>query len=221
MVLKVRIMSIKVELSKKQEAVDKVFLPDKSTGVSEWKTKEEIQKTPELNWGNNGHGRHGVYFGDNRYAWETQKGRGITHMRTNGFNLEMLKSGNRPIRQDIENYHKSTGCVVCGSKSDLTTDHKNDLYNDPRVLDARTQTRDDFQCLCRHCNLLKRQICKKTKETGKRYGATNIIGLKMFGIDFIEGDETFDAKDSNAMVGTYWYDVVAFMEYVKNFLESR
>ena len=43
----------------------------------------------------------------------------------------------------------------------------------------------------------------------------------MFGIDFIEGDETFDAKDSNAMVGTYWYDVVAFMEYVKNFLESR
>ena len=113
------------------------------------------------------------------------------------------------------------GCVACGSKSDLTTDHKNDLYNDPRVLDMKTQKREDFQCLCRHCNLLKRQICKKTKEEKKRYGATNIPGIAIFGVDFIEGDETFDINNPNAMVGTYWYDVVAFMEHIKNSLKSQ
>ena len=209
------------KITKKQQAVDKVFLPDKDTGISEWKTKEEIKANPELDWGNNGCGRHGVYFSDNRYIWETQKGRGITHMRTSGFNLEILNNTNRPISKDIEKYHKSMGCVACGSKSDLTTDHKNDLYNDPRVLDMKTQKREDFQCLCRHCNLLKRQICKKTKEEKKRYGATNIPGVAIFGMDFIEGDETFDINNPNAMVGTYWYDVVAFMEHIKNSLKSQ
>ena len=31
-------------------------------------------------------------------------------------------------------------------------------------------------------------------------------------MDFIEGDETFDPKDPNAMVGTYWYDPVLFLK---------
>lgn len=58
-----------------------------------------------------------------------------------------------------EQYNKN----ICGSKSHLVTDHKNDLYNDIRVLNSKTQTVDDFQCLCNHCNLQKRQISKQTK----------------------------------------------------------
>ena len=54
-----------------------------------------------------------------------------------------------------------------------------------------------------------------TRATGKRYSACNIPMLVAFGIDFIEGDESFDPSDVNAMVGTYWYDPVRFMEYVK------
>ena len=46
------------------------------------------------------------------------------------------------------------------------------------------QIKEDFQCLCNHCNLLKRQIARKTMETGKRYGATNIPSISVFGIDF-------------------------------------
>jgi hypothetical protein len=40
--------------------------------------------------------------------------------------------------------------------------------------------------------------------------------LKIFGIDFIEGDdETYDSSDINAMKGTFWYDPVIFMETIK------
>jgi len=57
-------------------------------------------------------------------------------------------------------------------------------------------------------------------KTGKRYGATNIPSLSVFGIDFIEGDETFDKDNINAMVGTFWHDPVKFMEYIKITLKS-
>ena len=84
-----------------------------------------------------------------------------------------------------------------------------------RVLDLKTQKLCDFQALCEHCNLQKRAVIKKTKETGKRYGATNIPSLKPHGIDFIVGDEKFDISDPDAMVGTYWYDPVYFNEQLK------
>jgi hypothetical protein len=51
--------------------------------------------------------------------------------------------------------------------------------------------------------------------TKKRYGATNISSLSVFGIDFINGDETYDISDINAMKGTYWYDPVQFMKILK------
>ena len=203
------------KLSQKQIAVDLLFKPN-NKGISEWISKLMISNVKELDWGKNGAGRHGVYFNDNRYIWEKEGKRKITALRTNGFNDNPLAGKSRPIRSDIDKYHKLMGCVVCGSNSELVTDHKNDLYNDPRVLNSKTQNIDDFQCLCNHCNLQKRQISKKTKELGKRFGATNIPGLKVFGIDFIKGDESFNKNDINAMVGTYWYDIIAFNKYIKN-----
>jgi len=140
----------------------------------------------------------------------------ITALRTVGFSDNHLYGASRPIRKDIHTHHKAIGCVVCGSHSDLVTDHKNDLYNDPRVLDAKTQTLDDFQCLCNHCNLQKRQVSKTTKETGVRFSAMRIPSLAIWGVGFVDGDETFDADDvMNAMVGTYWHDPVEFMKKLK------
>ncbi len=212
------------KLTKKQKAIDNLFTPNKD-GISDWISREKIDENNELKWGNNGVMRHNLFHNDNRYIWDIKKkndnqsGR-IIAIRTIGINEEILLGKNRPIRADIHKYHKSHGCVVCGSHSDLITDHKNDLYNDPRVLDIKTQTKEDFQCLCNGCNLQKRQIAKKTMETGKRYGATNIPILSVFGIDFIEGDETFDKNNVDAMVGTYWYDPVKFMNYIKTNLKS-
>ena len=169
----------------------------------------------DLKWSKNGNGRHGIYFNDNRYVWEAERcKRSIVALRTTGFSDEYLYGADRPIRKDIHQYHKRQGCVVCGSRSDLVTDHKNDLYNDPRVLCAETQTIEDFQCLCNHCNLQKRQISKKTLETGRRYGATNIPQFAVLGVDFTSGSESFDINDKNAMVGTYWYDPVQFLRDV-------
>lgn len=212
------------KLTKKQKAIDNLFKPNKD-GVSDWISKEEIDKNDELKWGNNGIMRHNLFHNDNRYIWDTKKmndkrsGK-IIAIRTIGLNEELLAGKNRPIREDIRKYYNSQCCVACGSHSHLITDHKNDLYNDPRVLDIKTQTKEDFQCLCNGCNLQKRQIAKKTMETGKRYGATNIPCLSVFGIDFIEGDEKFDKNNVDAMVGTYWYDPVKFMNYIKTNLKS-
>jgi hypothetical protein len=130
------------------------------------------------------------------------------------------KEKNRTIREDIKAYHKKIPCVACGKKTGLECDHKNDLYNDPRVLNIRTQTKEDFQSLCSSCNCQKRQVIKKCKETGKRYGATNIPALKIYGIDFIKGDDTFDKNDINAMVGTYWYDPIAFHKGIQKNLQD-
>ena len=127
----------------------------------------------------------------------------------------------RPIRKDIKMFYLKQPCCVCGSKSDLVCDHKNDLYNDERVLSVDTQSISDFQSLCNHCNLQKRQISKWSKKNSKRYGATNIPSLAIFGIDFITGNETFDVKDKNAMVGTYWYDPTAFMKHVRDSFLSQ
>jgi hypothetical protein len=194
--------------------VDKIFKPD-SYGVSEWKTREELLQT-ELPLTNNGNGRHGVYYNDCRYIWDKKKFKNkIIALRTNGYDIANNENiNNRAIRKDIKIFHYKTGCVSCGSHSDLVIDHKNDLYNDQRVLIMETQLLSDFQCLCRHCNLQKRQVCKDTKNRNLRYGATNIPQLKIFGIDFIDGDETFNINNIDALKGTYWYDPIAFMEYI-------
>lgn len=117
---------------------------------------------------------------------------------------------NRPIRKNIRDIIIKKRCVSCGTNNDIEVDHKNGLYNDKRVLNVKTQTIDDFQPLCRHCNLEKRQIIKKMKETGKRPKATQHPMFKPFGIDFIYGDETFDINDPNALLGTLWYDFINF-----------
>ncbi len=197
--------------TKKQIQIDLVFKP--KDGVSEWVSRDTICANKILNWGANGLSRHNIYFNDKRYIWEKFPVSGkIEKLRLNGFSEEYLKNLPRPIRKDIDKFYKKSKCVVCGSKSSLVTDHKNDLYNDIRVLNSKTQVLDDFQCLCTHCNLQKRQISKECVKTGKRYGATNIPSLKYFGIDFILGDEKYDPDDIKAMIGTYWYDPVEFVK---------
>jgi len=145
---------------------------------------------------------------------EIVKGNQIQYFKIFGIKNEQ-QGCNHPIREDIKEYYKNKACVHCGTNTDLQCDHKNGLYNDSRVLNTKTQTIDDFQSLCRHCNCQKRQVEKKTKKTSIRYGATKIPSLAIFGIDFIEGDETINFEDVNALKGTYWYDPIEFMKYIK------
>ena len=104
--------------------------------------------------------------------------------------------------------------MACGSTKSLVVDHKNDLYNDPRVHSVETQKIDDFQSLCNACNLAKRADCSKTKKTGVRQAAPHMCKM-MGGPDFIEGDSTFD-PNGLGLRGTFWYDVAAYFEYCRN-----
>ena len=124
---------------------------------------------------------------------------------------EQNLDSSRPIGQSVRDALSAGPCVSCGTNSNIEIDHKNGLYNDPRVLTLTGQTVDDFQPLCKHCNDQKRQTYKKMKETGIRYRATSIPALKMFGIDYIAGDASYDINDPNTMIGTYLYDPVEFM----------
>lgn len=199
----------------KFELVKLIFKPDEE-GNSEWKTREELDNTL-LKLGNNGNVRHGVLFGVKQFIWDIKKKNDsctgkVEKVRTIGINK--IVNDDAPIGKHIRDFYKDKPCVVCSAKSSIVMDHKNDLYNDKRVLHIATQLPTDFQPLCNACNLRKREVCKKSKQMGKRFGATNIPQFACFGIDFIEGDDKLNIEDPNAMRGTYWYDPVEFMEYI-------
>jgi hypothetical protein len=126
---------------------------------------------------------------------------------------------NRSIRPDILLFYKKNPCVVCGTKA-TACDHKNDLYNDPRVLDTKTQTLDDFQPLCQHCNTQKRQICKKERETGVLYSAKNIPQFQCYSFEFTWEPKTLDLTNPDCKKGTYWYDPIEFNKKIKEYMSA-
>ena len=115
----------------------------------------------------------------------------------------------RPIRPDIGKQIRKSSCVVCGT-SKTVCDHKNDLYNDERVLNEKTQLMSDFQPLCNHCNLQKREICIKEKKEQKIYSAKNIQRYTIYPFEFPWEKKAFDDRDIYCKYGTFWFDPVEF-----------
>jgi hypothetical protein len=201
------------------QRVNELFKPN-NDGISRYVSREEILQT-ELgkNWGN-GVMRYNVAFNTSKYLWEAKRfndnPRGkIIGLRTIGLSED--ESNERPISELIrkELLKENACCVVCGSRNNVIIDHKNHMYNDFRVLKKETQQIDDFQVLCNHCNLQKRQTSVDERNEMKRYSALNIPSIAIFGIDYIEGTEKIDLKDPNTMKGTYWYDPVIFLKECK------
>ena len=111
------------------------------------------------------------------------------------------------ISSDIKKEIHSRPCACCGTTTNIECDHKNDLIldqNDERVLNITTQTINDFQALCRHCNDTKRAVKKRTLKQKKRQPAPG------FKVQFTQGDDTFNVDDKFWYIGTYWGDVLAF-----------
>ena len=121
----------------------------------------------------------------------------------------------RPIRDDIKKYYKKLPCCVCGSNSELICDHKNDCYNDNDVLDTKLQQLEDFQSLCNHCNLQKRQIFRDETRDQKIFSAKNLPMFKFYDIEFPWEKKVFDKNDLNCKKDTWWYDPIEFMRKVK------
>lgn len=195
-------------------------------------TKDIIDKYPKLYWGGNGVGdrwankqfnyssvytnKPPITYSENEEDeipeellnefLQNNKGPGIIGIYVHS---RRTNTETRPIRKDILEVYKRNSCVVCGTGKTIC-DHKNDLYNDPRVLSADTQTLDDFQALCTHCNLQKRQVCKLEKETNRIYSAKNISAYRAFPFEFPWEKHAFDIKNINCKTGTYWFDPVEF-----------
>ena len=124
-------------MGSKKDEVERVFQPD-ADGVSRWVNRRELQNT-NIPLGNNGNGRHGVFFGVDKYIWEKYPEHGkIERLRTIGLNTH--RNGSRSIRKDIREFYKDKPCIICGCKSNLVIDHKNYKYDDLRVLDTKTQS---------------------------------------------------------------------------------
>lgn len=137
---------------------------------------------------------------------QTNKGVGII-----GIFVHSIRT-NKQQRSISKNIHKtitSLSCVVCGTHTTIC-DHKNDLYNDIRVLSLKTQLISDFQPLCNHCNLQKRQICKTEEQTEKLFSAKSIQRYKVYPFEFPWEKKVFDKNDINCKNSTYWFDPVEF-----------
>jgi DNA-binding protein YbaB len=151
-----------------------------------------------------------------KYIVETDKtktsGVKIDRIRLNGFNTK--KTFNQNIRKDIKDFYKDKKCVMLGinGKSENTKveiDHKAGRKDDPRVSNIKTQSLDDFQPLSKAANDAKRQICKRCKETNKRWNAKNLKGNPF---EFYVGDENF-TKELGCK-GCYQFDPVEYRRTV-------
>ena len=135
-------------------------------------------------------------------------GNSIDAIRLCGFNEE--NSFNQSIRADIKAYYKDKKCVMLGvngysENTKIEIDHKDGRKDNMRVSDMSSQRIDDFQPLCKAANDIKRHICKKCKETNKRWDAKNILGNPY---SFYEGDENYTKEIG--CVGCYQYDPVEY-----------
>lgn len=200
-------------------------------------SREELMKYPELNWGQNGVGDRWakkkynysvVYSNKSQKIYSENDEIPITEEAITQF-IEKTNNGkkstgiigifvyskrtnvkSRPINQSIHKVIKMKCCVVCGSTAEIVCDHKNDLYNDERVLNVKTQLVDDFQPLCNHCNLQKRQVCKQEINAQKIYSAKNIPQFKIIPFVFPWEKKVFNVNNIQCKVDTYWHDPVEF-----------
>lgn len=138
---------------------------------------------------------------------QNHKGIGIIGIYVHSKRINNLP--NRPIKESIAKEITSYSCVSCGTSKTIC-DHKNDLYNDNRVLNINTQQLSDFQPLCNHCNLQKRQVCIKEKQEKKLYSAKNIKKYQQEEFEFPWEKKIFDESDIFCKNDTYWFDPVEF-----------
>lgn len=196
----------------KTELFIKLAKPNEN-GVSRWvMTSEFVDNYKELQLGNGGSWCRANSSLAKKYKVEFDKtktlGNSIDAIRLNGFSNEQVFNQN--IRQDIKNFYKNENCVMLGIRGNsentkIEIDHKDGRKNDDMVSDVKTQRVEDFQPLCKAANDAKRQICKRCKETNKRWNAKNIKGNPY---EFYEGDENY--TDEQGCVGCYQYDPVEY-----------
>jgi hypothetical protein len=212
-----------------------------SNNFTEIINRDILRKYQKLDWGDNGIGdrwakkkfNYTVVTNDkiktysendddeidneilNKYRLENTKMKGIIGIFVHSKRLNIVK---RPIKKEIGIAIKKKSCVSCGSRSEIICDHKNDIYNDEDVLNTKTQVESDFQPLCNHCNLQKRQIFKDETKNNKIYSAKNLEKYVAFKFEFPWEKKVFDVNNINTKTDTYWYDPVEFNKKIFQYM---
>lgn len=186
--------------------------PDKN-GFSRWvNISEFIGKYKDLQLGNGRSWCRNSSALAKKYNLEIDrnitKGNSIDAIRLIGFNTG--ETFNQVIRKDIKDFYKTQNCVMLGingssENTKIEIDHKDGRKEDLRVSNSQTQKFEDFQPLCKAANDVKRQICKRCKETNKRWDAKNIKGNPY---SFYDGDENY--TNELGCKGCYQYDPVEY-----------
>ncbi|MCK9321851.1 MAG: hypothetical protein M0P32_07605 [Bacteroidales bacterium] len=190
--------------------------PD-GNGVSRWvEASEFVGKYIDLQLGNGGSWCRRSSSIAREYNVELDKsitsGNTIDRIRLNGYNTS--NTFNHNIRQDIKDYYKDKNCVMLGIRGNsentkIEIDHKDGRKDCERVSDLNTQELSDFQPLSKAANDVKRQICKRCRETNKRWNAKSLKGNPF---EFYYGDENY--TEEVGCKGCYQYDPVEYRRKV-------
>ena len=132
---------------------------------------------------------------------------------TNGnpvYSIELVGHNNSKFKQTIPDKvrqaYRGCGCVVCSSHFQVQIDHKVGL----KLKTAKEVC--DYQPLCRHHNILKRDWCKKCKRTGKRPDPREIFqGFINCPVGWIKGSSRLDRSLANPCEGCIFCDYLKFM----------
>ncbi len=200
----------------KKELFIELATPD-ANGVSRWVDVSEFNGIyKELQLGNGASWCRKSSSLAREYNVEFDKGKTtgntIDRIRLNGFNTSITFNHN--IRQDIKEHYKNQNCVMLGIKGNsentkIEIDHKDGRKDCERVSDINTQRLSDFQPLSKAANDVKRQICKRCKETNKRWNAKLLKGNPF---EFYYGDENY--TEEVGCKGCYQYDPVEYRKKV-------
>jgi len=196
----------------KKELFLELAKPNKQ-GIGRWVSVSEfVDKYKKLQLGNGGSWCRANSSLAKEYIVEfdkkTTSGNAIDRIRLFGFNNK--KIFNQNIRKDIKNFYKTQNCVMLGingssENTRIEIDHKNGRKNNHELSNIAEQKLTDFQPLSKAANDAKRQICKRCKETNKRWSAKNIKGNPY---DFYDGDENYSPE--LGCKGCYQYDPVEY-----------
>jgi hypothetical protein len=174
-------------------------------GISEWFEIEYLEKTLKFQIRGNGtpllnknRGLGTKYKIEKKYICKDgikiseQAAGKIIAVRTIGF--ADIKGYGTPSAETLKIIKKQK-CSFCGTGGPVEIDHK-DTYLDY----IGELPLEEFQPLCRRCNDLKRERCKKCKNTGKRFNALTLG----YTVPFTSGNENFN--EETRCKGCYFND---------------
>ena len=170
---------------------------DPITGVSQWWSVKELETTVGFAL----HGNGSPFFQSDRglgkkYMLEKQRDKGtLSHIRTTGFAYYHQTDRAQGVPIEVRRWLTGLPCTMCGTTTNILPDHKD---GNKQPLDCPNI--QDFQPLCQHCNTVKREVCKKCKESLTRFDAKS-LGYR---ISWIVGTMQFQPKYPRC-IGCYWY----------------